>query len=224
METQCVKQLGTPGLGQLKHLGVNRQALKSSRVVIVLREHNLFHLNEIDKPAELRAFTYRNLDGDSLEREILLQRENSLIKISSNPVHLVDEGKAGHPVFIQLAVYCFALGLGPGNRINGEDRSIENTAGALHLCGEVNVAGSIDQVEFIALPLKVGGRRSNGDSTFLLFLHEIHGGLAIMNLTKLVDLAADLQHPLCDGGLAAIDVGYDPDVPDPLSHDFLTCN
>ena len=86
------------------------------------------------------------------------------------------------------------------------------------------MAGSIDQIEFIALPLEIGSSGPDGYPALLLFLHKVHGGLAIMNLTELVDLSTDLQHPLCDGGLAAINVGYDPDVPDPLSHDFLTCN
>ena len=44
-----------------------------------------------------------------------------------------------------------------------------------------------------------------------------------MDLAELVDLSADLQHSLGDGGLAAIDMGYDPDIPDPFSHNFLTC-
>ena len=65
----------------------------------------------------------------------------------------------------------------------------------------------------MVIPLAAGRRGLDGDTTFLLLLHEVGGRLAIMNLTGLVDLARQLEDTLCGRGLAGIYVRKDPDIP-----------
>jgi hypothetical protein len=60
---------------------------------------------------------------------------------------------------------------------------------------------------------ETGGRcRSNGDAAFLLLLHPVHGGGAIMDLTDLVIDAGVEKDTLGRGRLAGVDVCADADI------------
>ncbi|MCU1673862.1 MAG: ribosomal protein, partial [Frankiales bacterium] len=66
---------------------------------------------------------------------------------------------------------------------------------------------------FARLPERGGRSRSDGNAAFLLLLHPVHGGSAVVNLTDLVRDAGVVQDALGGRGLAGIDVRHDPDVP-----------
>jgi len=57
-----------------------------------------------------------------------------------------------------------------------------------------------------------GGRRSDRYAAFLLLLHPVHDGRAVMDLAQLVRYAGVEQDPLGGRGLAGVDVGHDADV------------
>ena len=85
---------------------------------------------------------------------------------------------------------------------------------ALHLDGEVDVAGGVDDVDAGAVPLAGGGGAGDGDAPLLLLGHPVHGGGALVDLTDLVVDAGVEEDALGRGGLARVDVGHDPDVAD----------
>jgi len=46
----------------------------------------------------------------------------------------------------------------------------------LHFDREIYVAGGIDDIDFIAIPLAESRRGGDGDATFLFEFHGVHGG------------------------------------------------
>mgnify|MGYP006892434804 CR=1 FL=1 len=62
------------------------------------------------------------------------------------------------------------------------------------------------------IPKAGGSRRLDGDTTFLLLLHEIRGGCPVMDLTRLVDFTRQLEDSLGSGGLTGINVRKDANI------------
>src|SRR5262249_3893105 len=92
------------------------------------------------------------------------------------------------------------------------DGAVEHAEAALHLDGEVDVAGRVDDVDAMIAPEAGGGGRGDGDAALLLLLHPVHGGGALMDLADLVGAAGVIEDALGRRRLAGIDVGHDADV------------
>ena len=113
--------------------------------------------------------------------------------------------------------------LDAGIGVQHADGAVEHGQRALHLNSEVHVSGRVDNIEavfrglggaavFCAFP---EGGRSGGrdrDAAFLLLLHPVHGGRAIMDFADLVRLACVEQDALGRRGLAGIDVRHDAEI------------
>src|SRR5262249_35184317 len=99
-----------------------------------------------------------------------------------------------------------------GDTVVHGDRPVEDTQVPLDLDREVDVAGRIDDVDRVALPLDLGRGGRDGDAALLLLLHPVHDGSALVDLTDLVRDTGVEQNPLSRRRLTGIDVRHDPDV------------
>ena len=120
----------------------------------------------------------------------------------------------GHVVAVGLPPDGLGLRLDPGDAVEHRDRAVEHAQRALHLDGEVDVPGRVDDVDGVVVPL--AGRRGggDGDAALLLLLHPVHRRGALVDLTDLVVDAGVVEDPLGRRGLARVDVRHDPDVAD----------
>ena len=66
----------------------------------------------------------------------------------------------------------------------------------------------------LTAPEAGGSSGLDGDTTFLLLRHEVHGGGAVVGLADLVVLTGVEQNTLGGSGLTGIDVSHDADVTD----------
>ena len=141
----------------------------------------------------------------------------STVRPKSAPVRsiLFTKPIRGTRVPVGLAPDRLGLGLDAGDRVEHRDRAVEHAQRPLHLDREVDVAGRVDDVDPVTLP--VGGRRGRGDRDPALALldHPVHQGGALVDLADLVGLAGVVQDALGRGRLARVDVRHDPDVPGP---------
>src|SRR5207247_9237786 len=119
---------------------------------------------------------------------------------------------ARHAVLVRLAPYRLGLGLDAGDGIEHGYRAVEDAQRALHLDGEVDVAGRVDDVDPAVLPPARRGRRGDGDAALLLLHHPVHDRGALVDLADLVGLAGVVEDPFGRRALARVDVGHDPDV------------
>ena len=75
------------------------------------------------------------------------------------------------------------------------------------------MAGRVDQVDVVALPLDGGGGAGDGDAAFALQVHVVHRGPALaLDLLHAVDSAGVEEDPLAEGGFSRVDVGRNTDI------------
>src|SRR5690606_8926010 len=134
-------------------------------------------------------------------------------------VHFVNERQTGHTVFVGLTPYGFRLRLYTTHSAVNHAGAVEHTHGALYFNGEVNVSGSIDDVDAMlgtiaghATPESRCSGRGNGDAALLFLLHPVHGGRAFMGFANFVIDAGIEQNALGGGGFPCVDVSRDTDV------------
>src|SRR6185437_15389605 len=114
-------------------------------------------------------------------------------EVGAGAVHLVDERDARHGVAVHLPPHGLGLGLHAGDGAEQRYGAIEDAQRALDLDREIDVPGSIDDVDAVlgeglvyALPETGGRRGGDGDSSLLLLFHVVHDGRAVMNFADLV--------------------------------------
>ena len=187
------------------------------------------HGHEVDDAPEVVFSAHRDLSGHSVGAQAIAHGLDRVEEVSAHAVVLVDEGDARNAVALGLTPHRLGLRLHARNGVEHGDSAVENAQGALDLGGEVDVAGSVDDLEAVGLailgaarvlPEARGGGSGDGYAALLLLDHPVHSGSAVVNLTDLVGLARVVEDTLGRRGLARIDVGHDTDVTRILQIDF----
>src|SRR6185437_12398428 len=136
----------------------------------------------------------------------------AFVEIGAGLIHLVGEDDARNAVLVALTPDGLGLRLDALVAVEHDDGAVEYAQRALDLDGEVDVAGSVDDVQALAGPESGRRGRRDGDAALLLLLHPIHRRGALMHLADLVALAGVIENPLSRRRLARIDVGHDAEV------------
>jgi hypothetical protein len=180
------------------------------------------HANQVDDAHEVVLSANRQLDDKRGGTELGLDGVDGVVEVGAELVHLVDEADARHAILVGLAPHSLGLRLHAFLAIEDGDGAIEHAKRTLHLGGEVDVAGGVDDVDLelllgivrLAIP-EAGGRGGlDGDAALLLLRHEVHGRSAVVGLADLVVLARVEQNTLGRRGLTGIDMSHDADVAD----------
>ena len=103
--------------------------------------------------------------------------------------------------------------LDAGDGVEDGDRAVEDAQAALDLDREVHVPGRIDDVDAMVTPDRRRGSRGDRDAALLLLRHPVHRRRAVVDLADLV-VRPGSRGSVSRRGLARIDVGHDPDVPE----------
>ena len=140
-------------LGQLGHVGgdVDVVILGAQRLLV---PHHALHAHEVDDALELLLGADRKLDGDRLGAEPVDDILEALVEVRADLVHLVAEDDARHLVLVALTPDRLGLRLDALVGIEHADGAVEHAQRALHLDGEVDVAGRIDDVETMLLAVR----------------------------------------------------------------------
>src|SRR5215469_1919728 len=205
-------QLGMESFGFLPQLSGNLFdfVLGAHRFVAPV---DRLHVDEIDYTLEIRFLTDGNLDGYGAGVKTFADGIDGMLKIGAHLIHLVNEADTRDPIFIGLPPYGLRLRLDAMHSVEYSAGAVQNAQGALHLGGEVYVAGCIDDVDADVAPEACGSGRRDGDTALLLLLHPVHRGGAFVHFADTVRDARIKKDALSRSGLAGIDVGHDADVP-----------
>ncbi len=108
------------------------------------------------------------------------------------------------------------LRLDPLGGVDHQQRAFAGGEAAVHLIGEVHVARRVDQVQLVELAVlravvEPHGLRLDGDAALALDIHGIEH--LLLHLPR-AEPAAELDQPVCERGLAVIDMGDDGEVAD----------
>ena len=176
-----------------------------------------FVLHQVDDPLERVFGTDGYLHGNRIGLQLVTDLIDHAEKISPHTVHLVDKGDTRHTVLVGLAPDGLRLGLHAADGTEHGHSTVEDTQRTLHLHGEVDMTGRVDDVDLVLLSLVFpecgGSSRGDGDPALLFLNHPVHLGSTVMHLTDAVSDPRIEKDPLRRGGLARINVGHDPDVP-----------
>jgi len=171
------------------------------------------HVQQVDDSDEVALGSDRQLQHGRLGVEAGDHHLDAAEEVRAGAVELVDEAHPRDVVLLGLTPDLLGLRLDTGDTVVDRNRAVQDTQRPLDLDREVDMAGSVDDVDLVTLP--VGRRRggSDRDATLLLLLHPVHDGTAVVNLTDLVRDTGVEQDALGRGGLTRVDVRHDPDVP-----------
>ena len=209
------QQLAVLG-GLLGHVGRDVDLVPFGAELFVVPDQRL-HLDQVDQ-ADERLVRLRSAGADGQvddgrrRLETVLDHVHGAVEVGADAIHLVDEAHPRHFVLVGLAPHRLGLRLDAGNRVEHGDGAVEDAQRPLDLDGEVDVAGSVDDVDAVVVPDARGGRRGDGDATLLLLRHVVHGRRTVVHFADLVALARVVEDALGRGGLARVDVGHDADV------------
>ena len=216
-----VDQLVVVLLGLLDQLG--RDLADVDLLAEVVRPGERAHLDEVDDAAEVLLAADRQVNGHRARAEAIDHRLHGGEEIGARAIHLVDEGDARNLVVVGLAPDGLRLGLDARDGVEDRDRAVEHAQASLDLHRKVHVPGRIDNVDAKLPPERRRRSRRDRDAALLLLLHPVHDGSALVDLAHLVGAARVVEDPLGRRGLARVDVGHDPDVPDVLERRRRLC-
>src|SRR4029077_6672828 len=90
--------------------------------------------------------------------------------------------------------------------------AVEHAQRTLDFNGEVDVAGSVDDVQTLAVPERGGRSRRDGDAALLLLLHPVHRRGTFVHFADLVALAGVIEDAFGGRGFAGVDMRHDTEV------------
>ena len=114
--------------------------------------HHGVHLDQVDDAHEVALRADRQLDRDGVRAEAVLHGLHGEVEVGAELVHLVDEADARHVVLVGLAPDRLGLRLDALLAVEHGNGTVEHAQAALHLDGEVDVPGGVDDVDLVSVP------------------------------------------------------------------------
>ena len=181
-------------------------------VGIVVLPHDGLHVDEIDDAFEAVLASDRELDGACVRPELLAELSDDALEVRAHAVHLVDERDSRNVVAVRLAPDGLGLRLHAADGAEDAHRSVEHAQRALDLHREVDVSGSVDDVDVVSAPLAGDRGGLYRDAVLLLLHHEVRRRVRVVDIACVVDLSGVEEDAFGGGRLARVDVGDDSDV------------
>src|SRR5208283_3556434 len=186
-----------------------------------------FFVDDIELTPDVILLAQWNEDWPGVSSEFGPDLLDDVVEVGSDFVHLVNETDPGNIVLVCLTPDRFGLRLHTSHAVEHEDRAVQDTQRSLDFRSEIDVPGSVDDVDtlwlvfkkfentfFCALIPEAGRRgRRDRDTAFLFLLHPVGHGVAVIDIADSVNHSGVEQDPLSQSGLASIDMRADSNVP-----------
>ena len=138
------------------------------------------------------------------------------VGIGGRQVDLVDDRNDVQVVLDREIGVRECLRLRPLRRVDDEQRALAGLQGPRYLVGEVHMAGRVDEVELVALPLDADRLRLDRDAALALEIHRVEHLLAHVTTG---DGVRELEDAIGQRRFPMVDMGDDREVADAvLSH------
>src|SRR3954466_8810302 len=110
------------------------------------------HLHQVHDADEVGLGADGQLQHERVGPQPLDHHVDAAEEVRAGAVELVDEAHAGDAVLLGLPPHLLRLRLDAGDPVVDGDRTVEHPEGPLHLDGEVDVPGGVDDVDVVAVP------------------------------------------------------------------------
>ena len=181
------------------------------------------HLDQIHETDEHVAAAHRDLDRQRIGVQALLHHFQHVEEVRAHAIHLVDERDSRDVVTLGLVPHRLGLRLHTTDRAEKRHSAVQHAQRALHLHGEIDVTGRVDDVDAVILPVRADSSGRNGDPALLLLLHPVGRGRAFVDLTNAVHPTGVVQDALGRRRLTGINVRHDADVTDSFER-YFSCH
>ena len=122
-------------------------------------------------------------------------------------VHLVHKEEGGYPVSLQQLPQGMGVTLDPVGSADHQNGAVQHRQGALHLGGEVHVAGGVQQGDLQMLQREHRLLGEDGDAPLLLHRVGVQKGVPVVHPAQLFQFSAGVEQSLAEGGLARVHMG-----------------
>ena len=136
---------------------------------VIVGVHDGLLVHHVDLAAELVFGTDGNQNSGGVGAQLVMDIVQNVVEVGAGAVHLVHEAHAGNTVLGGLAPHGFRLGLYAGHTAEYHDGAVKHAEGTFHFSSEVNVPGSVNNVQ-----LEVFAFEHFGD-TFIFHLLPVGG-------------------------------------------------
>ncbi len=201
---------GTNDATKLVVVGVEDERLQRCRRVAGRRGY------AHDDGVEQRRDTLAGLGRDrqhlvSRDTEYAFELVLTALGVGRGQVDLVENGHDLEVVLKGLVTVGQRLGLNALAGVDEEHRSLAGRQRARDLVAEVHVAGSVDELDQVALVLHSDVLSLDGDAALTLDIHRVE--ILRAHETR-INGPGDLQDPIRERGLAVVDVRNDAQIAD----------
>mmetsp|Transcript_11529 Transcript_11529/g.24575 ORF Transcript_11529/g.24575 Transcript_11529/m.24575 type:complete len:609 (-) Transcript_11529:113-1939(-) len=210
---QAFDQLRSFLFDHLRH--ISRNVALYNLLALLALEHIGLHGDQIDHSFMSILQTHRNLHRGRIQFKLISQISNNLPRIAPLSVQFVNKRQSWHIVPFHLSIHRQTLRLYSRHTAKYQNTTVQYSQSAFYLNGEINVTGSIDNVDPRVLPSTEGGGGLDGDALLALEIHAVHFGThAILpaNIVDGVDPTGVVEDAFGQCGLSRVNMGGNSNV------------
>ena len=183
-------------------------------LLLPVRAHVRAHVEDVDDPLELVLRADRDVDGDALRGELLLDLPERAEEVGPLAVEHVDDDHAGEPEILGELLDPGGADLEAHDARHDDERALDDPERAARLTLERRIAGTVEEVDLPALPLGVRQGERDRDGAALLVLVRVGDRRPGLDRAEPIDLTRLEEECLDEGCLSGSPVTDDGDVPD----------
>ena len=139
--------------------------------------------------------------------QLSLERGEQRVMLCAGEIHFVDEEEGGHAVAPEQLPECARVPLYAVRAADDEHRVVEHLQRALHLGGEIDVAGGVKQRDMRITAIQHGLFGENGDAALALERFRVQKGISMIDTAKRAQRAGGVEQSLGEGGFARVHMG-----------------
>ena len=148
--------------------------------------------------------------------ELFAQRLLHLMEVRVLAIHLVDDEHLGHMILGRQFPGFFSADGDAAHSADDDTGSFHDAQGTHGLADEVKVAGNVDDVDHLLLPLDGSGSSADGNTALDFFRVKVGDGISVFYAALTVDSLRSEEQRLGQSGLALAAMPHEGDVPDVL--------
>ena len=194
-----------------------RQRLADDFRVALSRKRDVFLGDDVDDAVEGVLRPVRQIDWSRAIVELRIDLFNRAFKRRADTVHFVHEGDFRHGIVVRLAPHFLRLRLHAFHSGENDGRAVDDTQRTFHFRREIDVSGSVDQMEHIVFPRDGGCCCGDGDAARPFFRQKIHDSRPVVDIAVAMGQPRIVQKAFRRACLACINMRDDAQISDLLN-------